>query len=70
MENSIDREIRGMRLKTFKKLFNHDQNANPFIILLFDEFCDRLNFPYKIAVRNLKNLIYFQTKDKFDENST
>jgi hypothetical protein len=34
MENSIDREFRGIRLKTLKKLFNHDQNANPFVILM------------------------------------
>jgi hypothetical protein len=27
-------------------------------------------FPYKIAVKILKNSIYFQTNDKFDENST
>jgi hypothetical protein len=32
MENLIDREIRGIRLKTLKKLFNHDQIANPIII--------------------------------------
>jgi hypothetical protein len=30
----------------------------------------RLDFPYKIAVKISKFLIYFQTKDKFDENST
>jgi hypothetical protein len=34
MENSIDREIRGLRLKTLKKPFNHDQKANPFVILM------------------------------------
>ncbi len=27
-------------------------------------------FPYKIAVKILKNLIFSQTNDKFDENST
>jgi hypothetical protein len=27
-------------------------------------------FPYKIAVKILKNLIFSQTHDKFDENST
>jgi hypothetical protein len=27
-------------------------------------------FPYKIAVKILKNSILIQTKDKFDENST
>jgi hypothetical protein len=32
MEISIDREFRGIRLKTIKKLFNHDQKANSFVI--------------------------------------
>jgi hypothetical protein len=31
MENLIDREFRGMRLKTMKKLFNYDQKTNPSI---------------------------------------
>jgi hypothetical protein len=34
MEISNGREIRGIKLKTLKKLFNHDHNANPFIILV------------------------------------
>jgi hypothetical protein len=34
MENSIDREFRGIRLKTLKKLFNYDQKANPFVIFM------------------------------------
>jgi hypothetical protein len=29
-----------------------------------------VSFPYKIAVKILKNSILIQTKDKFDENST
>jgi hypothetical protein len=29
-----------------------------------------LNFPYKIAVKISKIANYFQTKNKFDENST
>jgi hypothetical protein len=32
MENSIDSEFYGIRLKIKKKLFNHDQKANPFVI--------------------------------------
>jgi hypothetical protein len=31
MKNLIDREFRGMRLETMKKLFNYDQKAN-FIV--------------------------------------
>jgi hypothetical protein len=34
MENSNDRWFRGIRLKTMKKLFNQDQNTNPFVILM------------------------------------
>jgi hypothetical protein len=34
MENSIYREFHGIRLKTMKKLFNHDQKTNPFVILM------------------------------------
>jgi hypothetical protein len=34
MENSIDREFRGIRLKILKKLFNYDQNTNVFVILM------------------------------------
>jgi hypothetical protein len=36
----------------------------------FADFCDRLNFPYKIAVKISKIANYFQTKNNFDENST
>jgi hypothetical protein len=36
----------------------------------FAETRDRLIFPYKIAVKILKIANYFQTKNKFDENST
>ncbi len=36
----------------------------------FTDFRDRSNFPYKIAVKNLKIANYFQTKNNFDENST
>jgi hypothetical protein len=35
-----------------------------------DEIRDQLNFPYKIAAKISNILIYFQTKNKFDENST
>jgi hypothetical protein len=34
MENSIDREFRGMRLKAMKKLFNYDQKSNPFVFFM------------------------------------
>jgi hypothetical protein len=34
MENLIDREFRGKRLKTMKKLFNHDQKVNPFVFFM------------------------------------
>jgi hypothetical protein len=34
MKNLIDREFRGMRLKTMKKLFNYDQNTNPFVFFM------------------------------------
>jgi hypothetical protein len=67
MENSIDREFRGIKLKTLKKLFNYDQNTNPFVIFMIR---DTLNFPYKIAAKIPKIAYYFQTKNKFDENST
>ncbi len=60
----------GIRLETLKKLFNYDQNTKPFVIFMNHEFCDTLNFPYKIAVKILKIANYFQTKNKFDENST
>ncbi len=43
------------------------------ILLLFwwlDEIRDQLNFPYKIAAKIPKIANYFQTKNKFDENST
>jgi hypothetical protein len=36
----------------------------------FADFRDTLNFPYKIAVKISKIANYFQTKNKFDENST
>ncbi len=57
MENSIDREFCGIRLKPMKKLFNYDQKANPSISFCF-EIRDRLNFPYKTAVNILENLIF------------
>ncbi len=43
-----------------------------FLLLFwwFAEFCDTLNFPYKIAAKISKIANYFQTKNKFDENST
>jgi hypothetical protein len=34
MENLIDREFRGMRLKTMKTLFNYDQKTNPFVLFM------------------------------------
>jgi hypothetical protein len=70
MENLIDCEFRGMRLKTMKKLCNYEQKSNPFVFSWFAEFRDRSNFPYKIAVKISKIANYFQTKNNFDENST
>jgi hypothetical protein len=37
---------------------------------LFHVISDQLNFPYKIAAKISKIANYFQTKNKFDENST
>ncbi len=37
---------------------------------LFRGIRDQLNFPYKIAAKIPKIANYFQTKNKFDENST
>jgi hypothetical protein len=67
MENLIYREFRGMWLKTMKRLFNYGQKTNPFVFFIIR---DRLIFPYKIAVKISKIANYFQTKNKFDENST
>jgi hypothetical protein len=30
----IDREFRGMRLKTMKRLFNYGQKTNPFVFFM------------------------------------
>ncbi len=70
MENLIDREFRGMQLKTMKKLFNYDQKTNSSVFSWFADFRDRLIFPYKIAVKFSKIANYFQAKNNFDENST
>jgi hypothetical protein len=43
MEKSIDREFRGMWLKTMKKLFNYDQKTNPFVF--FRDEKRNLRFP-------------------------
>jgi hypothetical protein len=74
MEHLIDREFRGIWLKMTSKLFNYDQFANSLAFsrfkAFFREIRDRVIFPYKITVKILTNLIFSQTNDKFDENST
>jgi hypothetical protein len=34
MENLIDREFRGLRFKTMKRLFNNGQKTNPFVFFM------------------------------------
>jgi hypothetical protein len=70
MENLIDREFRGMRLKTMKGYLITVRKQILSFFSWFAEIRDRLIFPYKIAVKISKIANYFQTKNKFDKNST
>jgi hypothetical protein len=55
MENSKYREFRGMRLKTIKKLFNHDQNANPFVFFMVRRFSRYFEFSIQNRGKNFEN---------------
>jgi hypothetical protein len=64
----------GKKINWTKKFFRWAKKVGPIIIrrqilLFFSRFAeirDRLNFPYKIAIKISKFLIYFQTKNNFD----
>jgi hypothetical protein len=64
MENLIDRELRGIRLKTMKKLFNLEQKANPFVILMICCILRSSKFSIQNRRKNFENFNLFPKSPK------
>jgi hypothetical protein len=55
MENLIEREFRGIRLKTMKRVFNYGQNTKTFVIFMVRWFSRYFEFSIQNRGKNFEN---------------
>jgi hypothetical protein len=62
MENLVDREFRGLRLKTMKRLFNYGQKTNPFVFFMIRWNSRSIDFSIQNRGKNFENRELFSNQ--------